>query len=365
MIVILGGFISYGIISLQQNSFINASTSHSVNHYCGEQARCISESMASMILSRLADSSSWRCTTPVSQNYFNGTTSYTVSDTCIAPDSLIKVKINSQFSGSTNSITLYVMNNKPPSLPYSLLGGTMIHMHDDNFVGYYKDSTKNSDLHSNGGVNIDSSNNIQGFVRYTDTSTVVVDSAQWRDVHPPQNPNNLPNHLAENSVTIPHFNPTNYKDMADAVYTTDQTLSGIVNLGTKTRPKVIYYEQNLTINSGTLINGYGYIIVGGSVNINNNVAMNQNSSNVYLYSNSDINIHDGNTLAMHIFTNGNFNADDSNTVYGNVVAGQQLVLSRDSNKIYYIPPSDSLFNNISASGYGFGKGRIGIKYWYE
>lgn len=363
MIMLAGGFISFGIISLSQNEYISESTTKSAKTFSSEQARSISESMSQMILTKLADNPDWREPNPVSQDFFNGSASYTVVDSMINTDSVVKINVTSEYFNYHNSIELCAKFNNLYTLPLGLVGGTLLEMHNQNNISYYNNPGLNANVHCNGDIILGEDNVVKGFVTYIDTSTVPGGSA-WNKVSPPQNSKGLPSHYISDPIDIPVFDPITFLSAATTVYPGNVNWSGNINLGTITDPVLIYCKGNLNVSNSTKINGYGIIVVVGTTYIGDNCKMDQTTSNVYLYGNSDINIHDNNTLAMHIYTNHNFTAHDHLTLYGNVVAHDKLILSHDQNMVYYIPSDNSLYRQFSWN-YGFGKQRMGIQYWYE
>src|ERR1035437_3250326 len=80
LIFLLGSMAIFGIINLFNNNNVKRALGTSVNLYSDTRARNIGNSTMQMILSQLADSSSWRETTPQSINLLDGKALYTIVD---------------------------------------------------------------------------------------------------------------------------------------------------------------------------------------------------------------------------------------------------------------------------------------------
>ena len=107
LIIVIGGFISYGIISINLNTKITAGTENSVKTFSTRQSRNIANSMAQMILSGINDSTSWRVATPVDKNIFDGVATYSFIDTVVAGDTLIKISVTGKYNDYETNVTVY------------------------------------------------------------------------------------------------------------------------------------------------------------------------------------------------------------------------------------------------------------------
>jgi len=103
----MGGFISYGILSINLNNKLTAGTENSVKNYNTMQSRNIANSMAEMIISGINDSTSWRVTTPEEKNFFGGVATYRFIDTVITTDTLIKISVTGNFNDYETNITVF------------------------------------------------------------------------------------------------------------------------------------------------------------------------------------------------------------------------------------------------------------------
>jgi hypothetical protein len=371
MLIVLGGFISFGIISISQNNMVSQGTANAVKTYSSEQARSISESMAQMIISQLADSSDWRVTTPVTKGFFGGSAAYTIKDTVISPDSLIKISIASTYNGVQNNLTVYT--NKitggqlPPFLNYAILTNGNLTMKGNALVEANPPGNYNANVHTNGAyTGTGNSYNLNGFLTYNSGSGKL-------HATPPSNPNNLLTYSTSAQVTIPTFNPANFLSKATTVYNGNTTLSGTITMGTKTNPAIIYVGGNATINNANFT-GYGSIIVTGDISMagNNSFSASDPQGNpLGLFTAGNFSITGNSNVYASIFANGTVSLNGTGSVYGQIIQGSSssMTLSGTSN-VYYIPPISSITNTFWPStgtplGFGFDKNRLNVKYWYE
>lgn len=372
ILIILGGFISLGIVSITQNNLVSQGTTNAVNTFSSEQARSISESMASMIISQLADSNNLRVTSPVSKSFFGGSTSYTIKDTIIIPDSLIKISIASTYNGVQNMLTVYtnkvVLGNQlPPFLNYALLTNGDLSMKGNALIEANPPKTYNANVHTNGTfTGKGGSYNIAGFLTYASGSGL-------SGVTPPQNPDNLPAYSTAPPVEIPSFNPADYLAKATTVYPGNATFSGNITLGTKDNPAIIYVGGTANI-SGANFTGYGSIIVMGDITMGGNnsfSASDPDGSPLGLFTAGDFTMTGTSDVYASIYAKNNVNLKGTGSLYGQLIQGssQSTVLVGTTN-IYYVPPLASITNTFFPSvgtplGFGFNKTRLNVKYWYE
>ncbi len=118
MIIILGGFISYGILSIPQNNIVNQSTNNTVKIYSKVQSRNIANSMSEMLLSKVSDSTSWRANSYTETNIFGGIARYKVIDTTLAPkDTVIKICVTGIYNNYPVNVTVYADKQSPGFVP--------------------------------------------------------------------------------------------------------------------------------------------------------------------------------------------------------------------------------------------------------
>ena len=107
LIMVLGSLSIFAIVNLNINSNLRNASQTAINYYSDNQARNICNSMAQMLLAQLADSNSYRVSSPIKQNMFDGYASYTIKDTAVSGDSLIKVDVNGTFNRITKSVSVF------------------------------------------------------------------------------------------------------------------------------------------------------------------------------------------------------------------------------------------------------------------
>ena len=118
LIILVGGFISFGILSIPQNNFITQSTKNSVEMYSKERARNIANSMAEMLLSKVSDNKYWRVNTFQKSDMFGGSVHYRVIDTVVAPkDTLIKISSIGIYNDDTVNVMVYADKQSPGFVP--------------------------------------------------------------------------------------------------------------------------------------------------------------------------------------------------------------------------------------------------------
>jgi hypothetical protein len=107
LIIVLGAFITYSITSLTQNKNVTQATENSVDNYAQTKARNVANSTVQLLMSQVADNYSWRVTTPVTKQIFNGEATYTVTDETFDGEDLIKFSVTSKVYGHTKNIEVY------------------------------------------------------------------------------------------------------------------------------------------------------------------------------------------------------------------------------------------------------------------
>ena len=124
LILIMGAFISYGIINITSNDNLTQSTENAADNYSLTKARNIANSTAEMIFSNLGDNINWRVNSPVTEEYLNGEVTYKVEDAFFNGDSLIKISILGNYFNNLKSVTIYTARDykSPGSIPPGVKG---------------------------------------------------------------------------------------------------------------------------------------------------------------------------------------------------------------------------------------------------
>jgi len=124
LILVVGAFITYGIINITSNDNVTRATENASDNYSLTKARNIANSTAETIFSRLGDDITWRVKSPASLKVFGGSAAYTVEDAFFAGDSLIKISILSTYHNNSKQITVYTAKDfkTPGFIPPGLNG---------------------------------------------------------------------------------------------------------------------------------------------------------------------------------------------------------------------------------------------------
>ena len=106
MIFVLGGMVTYGISSINQNSTMNQGTPNSVDNFANSRAQEIAGSMADKLLMRISDDPTYRVTR-ATEDHLGGKATYIVKDTFFENDSLIEITVIAEFKDVKNIIIRY------------------------------------------------------------------------------------------------------------------------------------------------------------------------------------------------------------------------------------------------------------------
>ncbi len=107
LILILSALFSYGILNLSQNNNLGLANQNTIDNYSDFEARNLGNSTINMLMSKIADDSTWRVTSPQEVDIMGGTATYTVTSAMYNGENLIKFSVNSDYFGTTRSITAY------------------------------------------------------------------------------------------------------------------------------------------------------------------------------------------------------------------------------------------------------------------
>ncbi|KAF0150899.1 MAG: hypothetical protein FD143_2408 [Ignavibacteria bacterium] len=108
LILIAGGIVTFGISNFRMNEILNDASRSSYSYYNSNVAKNIANSVAHMLLSRVADSTTYRATTsvPVS-NIFNGSASYKVKDTTLDGKDYILIDVIAKAGTQTKKVKVF------------------------------------------------------------------------------------------------------------------------------------------------------------------------------------------------------------------------------------------------------------------
>jgi len=369
LIIVLGAFITYSITSLTQNKNVTQTTENSVDNYAETKARNVANSTLQLLMSQVADDYSWRVTTPVTKQIFDGEATYTVTDETFDGEDLIKYTVTANVFGKTKSITAY----------------------SDNFpirpLGFKGAITANNPVLSNGGLTIDgrnhtSSGNVVAETgtyavwttgTYTQQGTSVLGGTDLRLDYVPSKPGD-PKIIKENQIW-----PGGYPNSPDEVMGgsergfTEGTLKTIAQSGINgsqyvTNPSslsggplsgVTYVEMptNTPQNTweGVDIKGSGVLVVHNSAKNALMKNLNTGTFKGIIIADDMVHIHSTIIGILVILTpspsGGNCVGNGGGKVLFSIETVQDALMETDLEK--------RMFN------YGFGNSRLYVKHWFE
>jgi len=369
LIIVLGGYITYSITSMTQNKNVTQATENSVNSYSQTKARNIANSTIQMLMSKVADNESWRQTTPVTMQVFDGSAEYTVSDANFNGENLIKYSVTANVYGTTKQVTAY--SGERSLFPGGIRGAI----------------TANNPVDTKGNITIDGRNHtvdgtlVNGSGSYSiwGSSTIsqngnskyggTYDGSDYAPTKPGD-----PNIISENQIW-----PGGFPDSPDKVMGgedkgfSEGTLLDIANSGVNgsqyvTDPDdlngpfsgVTYLEMSGSKEKDRTwqsmdITGSGILIIHNSST--NSIMKNINSGTFkgLIIVDDLVHIHADIIGAVVILTSSPSSGNCVGNGNGNVLYSSEAV--KDAMK--QVGLQTSSFN------FGFGKNRLNVKYWFE
>ena len=104
LIYVLGTLSIFVMINGNLSNTVLDQSKSSYGYYAEVQVRDIGNTMIELLTSQLADSISYRVTQPASKSFFDGQVTYTVKDTVVAPDSMVKISVSATYFGQTKNM---------------------------------------------------------------------------------------------------------------------------------------------------------------------------------------------------------------------------------------------------------------------
>ena len=370
LILLLGSFVTFGIISTTQNRNIIQATENSVLSYSNTKARNAANSTVQMLMSKVADDANWRQTSPITMQIFEGSATYTVTDAILDGRDFIKYSVMADVDECSKQIVAYTDKNIG-ELPGGIKGAI----------------TANNMVNTLGSLNVDGRNHkldgtlvpVSGSYAIWSTKTITQNgSSEYggtnsRIDYVPSNPGN-PNVILENQVY-----PNGYPGTPDEVMGgadkgfSEGTLKGIAQSGVNgsqyvTNPK----------NLHSPLAGVTYLELNGSKAKDRTwQSMNISGSGILIVHNTSTN-----TLMSNL-NSGTFKgliiADDMVHVHADII-GAIVVLTPDpangncigngnGNILYSTEAIQSAMHQIGFEtariNYGFGNNRLYITNWLE
>ena len=364
VILLVGTLIILAVLNLSMIERNNQATRTSENQFALKQARLIANSTVNMHISKLSDDHDWRQTTAAQTNYFDGLSTSKVVDTLLDGREMIKITAEGEFYGAATTVTALIKapNLLPPPLEYAIFGGEEVKLNGTNIkVKDANDPTLNSNVHSNDKVTFDGTNlGVEGFVTYKNSIT-----PGGAVILPNDNPNNLPVYYKA-TVAIPSIDISSYESKADIVYNGDKTFSGVINLGSRSDPYIIYVKGKVFL-SGTL-NGYGIIIAEGDVEINSsltNLTQHPEYSKFHIVTQGKFIVNNQSTTThttVYAKDEVVINAKDA-VIEGGLVSLKKVTLNNQNIDVRYKPLVSTLSDQIF--GKQTPKKRLEVSHWNE
>ncbi|MFA5806002.1 MAG: hypothetical protein WC879_15300 [Melioribacteraceae bacterium] len=355
LIYVLGTLSIFVIINMNLSGTILDQSKSSYGYYAEVQVRDIGNTMIEMLTSQLADSISFRVTQPASKSFFDGQVTYTMKDTVVAPDSMVKISVSATYFGQTKNMFSLVKkpgsgNQVPPAFTYALLSGNNLQLSGNASVIDDNNTAWNANVHTNGQMTMSGNALIKGFLSYPNQFQQSGNAI----VQPNQNPNNLPvdGNIPAN-VPVPTFNPDNYMSIATQTYSGNfNKSSGTVTLGTAQNPAIVYVGGNLNWSGNVTVTGYGIIVVKGNAQMSGNVTFqtqDPNKSTFSLYTVGNIQMSGNSDMYGQYLSLANIQMSGNGELKGSIAAGGQVQMSGNG-KVKYRPANASLTAPIFGSG---------------
>lgn len=369
LIIVLGGFITYSIISLTQNKNVTQATENSVDNYAKTKVRNVANSTVQMLMSKVADNNNWRVTSPVTKQIFDGEATYTVTDETFDGEDLIKYSVTANVFGTTKQVTAYT--DKFPFMPPSIKGAI----------------TANNSVLSNGNLTIDGRNHTAlGTVipktgsyavwcagTYTQQGSSDLGGTHLKIDYVPSNPAN-PTVILENQVWLGGFPGSPDMVMGgSAKGFPEGTLKSIAQSGINGSQ----YVTNASGLSGNPLSGVTYVELPTNHPHNQWKDIDITGSGVIVVHNSAKN------AIMKDLNLGTFKgiiiADDMVHVHSTVI-GTIIILTPSPSSGNTVGNSDgavlysteAIFDALTGTNlekrmfnYGFGNNRLYVKHWFE
>lgn len=372
IIMLLGAGVLFSIASINNtnSNLVMASATYSENQRL--QAKDNAESGIEMAIMKLSADTTWTGITSkqlesgvvtisvenTTSEFYNGPNTNLVSARLITSVG----NVGDQYDTIRSVIQLPVAgtsnNGVPGFMDYAVCTGNDLTMNGNVSIQDDNNTQWNANVHTNADFSMNGNTTIKGFMTYYSEAHSNPQSRLTTNIVPNQNPQNLPHFYQDSIVTIPTFNPDNYKSSASIVYTTNKTLNGNIVLGTKDNPQIIYVGGDLNLNGN--VTGYGVFIVKGNILINGNVTVNSvdaNGSNVGLYTAGDLTANGNVKIYAQILTGGNANLNGNCKVYGSVTTKGTVNFNGNVN-IYYRPATGALTTPFWTSTNSSGNGLI-------
>jgi hypothetical protein len=108
IIILIGAFAIFGLYVVSSMKTEKASYEQAYNSYKINYVRNISLSMVDILMSRLADSSSYRVNQEQQQSLLGGIARYTIKDTVLGTDTVVQIRVRAEYEGVNKETIAYI-----------------------------------------------------------------------------------------------------------------------------------------------------------------------------------------------------------------------------------------------------------------
>lgn len=108
IIILVGAFVIFGLYIVTSTRSESEAYERSYNVYKTNYVRNISLSMLDILLTKLADSSSYRVNQEQQQSLLGGIARFTIKDTTLGTDSIVQIRIRAEYEGINKETIAYV-----------------------------------------------------------------------------------------------------------------------------------------------------------------------------------------------------------------------------------------------------------------
>jgi hypothetical protein len=370
LILLLGSFVTIGIISTTQNQNITNATENSAQSYSQTKARNAANSTVQMLMSQVADNENWRQTTPQTISIFGGSATYTVTDANHDGKDVVKYSVTSNINGESKQIIAYTAKNTS-GLPGGIKGAI----------------TTNNPVQTLGGLNVDGRNHkmdgtlVPSSGSYAIWSTNTVTQSGSSDLggtsgttdFVPSNPGH-PSIIAENQIYPGGFPNSPDKVLGGALNGfPDGTLKSIAQSGLN-GSQYITDPKNVSLP----LSGVTYLELDGKKDKDRTwQSMDISGSGILIVHNSSTstimkNVNKGTFAGLMI-------VDDMVHIHADIIgavvaltpspSSGNCIGNGNGNVLYSTEAIQSAFKQIGINGsslnYGFGNNRLHITNWLE
>lgn len=219
----------------------------------------------------------------------------------------------------------------PKALQYAImadgdleLNGTALIESDSSHV--------NADVHTNRGLEVSGlPNAVDGFGTYTGSKSFSPIGSESSIFSPNANPEGESAVQQSGEVEVPSFDPAEHAGDADqSTSTVDWDGTEVVDFsslgsdaGTEDNPAIWYVDGDLNVSGSVEVQGYGIMVVTGSITVSGGAATSQASSPagwMGLYADGDIDISDNTEIHGQLFANGDVSISGTPEIHGSVTS---------------------------------------------